>query len=298
MVIFVTGASGFIGKYVIKSLLNNGYRVLASVRNIENFTLREQNLTVISGDFFNHDEIKKEIKSYVPRYCLNLAWEGIPDFSFKLCRSNLNYGLNLLEFCKDIGISTFIGFGSCWEYENPQGKVSEDVALSSGNSFKSTKNALRLMADAFCRENDMDFYWLRLFYVYGFGQRSGSLIPHIINSFIEGRQPNLIGAFNSNDFVYVQDVADAVVEVLKAKPEQRVLNIGTGKATRVIDILKIIAENMKINFLDLDAYTQKSICSSFWADLTKIRAGTSWIPRTSIEQGIKETVRSFIVRID
>lgn len=293
MMIFVTGASGFIGKYVVKSLLASGYKVIVSVRNLEKFTLRDENLTIISGDFFHNESVKEEIKSYSPKQCINLAWAGIPDLSFSVCRKNLNYGLDLLEFCKDIGITTFIGMGSCWEYENPVGQVAEESALSCDNSFKATKNSLRFMADAFCSENNIGFYWLRLFYVYGPGQRSASVIPHIINSIKQGRQPDLKGAYHANDFVHVQDVADAVATVLKVKPKQKVLNIGNGKPTRVIDILGIIAENM--NFpLDLGVYTKQQVPAIFWADLNKISAETSWQPQKTIEQGIKETIESFM----
>lgn len=290
MAILVTGASGFIGKYVVEILLQERYKVIVLSRNIAQFAVSDENLVVVYGDLADGEEIKTEIKKYGPVGCINLAWEGIPDFSFELCSKNLKSGINLLNLCKDVGITTLISAGSCWEYKNPIGAVTEESLLSGENSFKAAKNALKLMSEAFCRENGINFYWLRIFYVYGAGQRRDSLIPYIIHSIREGKQPKLKNVFNLHDFIYVEDVAAAIFEILKVQPSQNVFNIGSGQVTKVLDIVKITAQCMDF-LLDMSAYLEQKASVAFWANLAVITDSTNWRPKTSIKDGISKTIQ-------
>lgn len=239
--IFVTGASGFIGKYVVKELLDQGCDVICLVRNVESYhTIGDER--ILEGSLSDMQKISEKMNGIDVESCIHLAWEGIPDYSYDVSERNLFYGIELLHLCKKMGIKNLIVTGSCWEYDNPQGAIRTDYPIGYDNAFKAAKNSFHMMAHAFCKENGIHLNWLRLFYVYGPGQREGSLIPYIIKCFDEGRQPELNGAYNENDFIHVEDVAKVIVKVTLNQVYSETMNVGSGKATRVLDIVEREAE--------------------------------------------------------
>lgn len=290
MTVFITGASGFIGKYAVQELSVRGFKVIALSRNIYADT---DQVHWIHGSLEDTESIIEQLENYSIDACIHLAWEGIPNYSYQQSLKNLQYGLQLLELCKKLSISTLIITGSCWEYDFPSKEISENHPLSYQNSFKSAKNALHFMAHAFCEENQIQLYWLRLFYVYGPGQRDESLIPYIVQTVLKGKQPVLSGANNQNDFIFVKDVAEAFYWILKDKPSNKIYNIGSGSEIPVLDVMDIIGEflNVKIYRNSFKNNIKESI--AFHADISRICSDTNWKPQTSLQQGIKEYIDAF-----
>lgn len=282
--VLVTGASGFIGKHVVEELVRDKQTVVCLVRNKNKYSFVGDE-EVLECDLSDIELLKQTLKNREIDTCIHLAWEGIPDYSYEYSKKNLEMGMNVLEICKDLNISKLIITGSCWEYASPKGAISTSYRVEYNNCFKAAKNSLHMMAHAFCNDNDIKLNWLRLFYVYGVGQREGSLIPHIIQSFKEGHQPELNGAYNENDFVNVRDVAKVIVEVAMCNERKEVLNVGMGEAVRVLDVVEEVAKQMDFT-LDKEKYIFKE-GASFYADKAEmIKDGIKC--EISIRDGIKE----------
>lgn len=143
------------------------------------------------------------------------------------------------------------------------------------------------MAEAFCRENGIACYWLRFFYVYGEGQRPGSLIPYVA-------QPALSGAFNQNDFVCVLDVAQAVcrsLDSMEGEPSCGTFNIGSGQAVRVLDVVAAAAQILQVN-IDFSLYEPPAVPpAAFWANISAAEEHLLWRPRISLEEGLERYIR-------
>lgn len=290
--VFVTGGTGFIGRWVVKRLLKEKQEVLLLVRDKVNY-VPISNEYVIEGSLENIESWKQKVKKNTIETCIHLAWEGIPDYSYEMSKKNLVYGLNILEICRDLVIPNLVISGSCWEYFNPKGSILVKHELDESNAFKASKNSLHQMAHAFCLENGIHLNWMRLFYVYGPGQRSESLIPYIIECYKKKQQPNLNGAYNKNDFVYVGDVADAIVKVALQHDFLEVLNVGSGHSTQVLEIVKCVAKQMGCE-VDTSKYIKSPNCVDFYADYDEMYEMYRWFAKTSIEQGIKQMLGSSI----
>lgn len=284
--VFVTGGNGFIGRYVVKELLSMEKKVVVLIRDPEHYR-RIGGEIVIYGQLNNLKEMISSLEEYSIETCIHLAWEGIPDYSYEMSKKNLLYGMNILELCKVCNIPNLIVTGSCWEYENPIGKVSENDDISYENHFKAAKNSLRMICDAFCKENGIHFNWLRLFYVYGVGQRQGSLIPYIIDTFKQGKQPELNGAYNKNDFIYVSDVAKAIADCARKKPDKTIINIGSGQATEVLEVVKHTAKSLDVE-LDKSAYVKPARVIDFYADIHLAEECLNWKPQIDMTSGIEK----------
>lgn len=285
--IIVTGANGFIGKYVGNELSRNGIEYISIVRNRKKINSSGR---IIEADLADYIDLVDKLSGIKIEACIHLAWEGIPDYSYEVSEKNLIIGLNILRLCRELHIDNLVISGSCWEYDNPEGSIRTDHAVQYNDAFKAAKDSLHMMASSFCREYGIHLNWLRLFYVFGQGQRKGSLIPYIIDCFRRGIKPELNGAYNENDFIYAGDVADAIVKVSLNHGYKETLNVGSGKATKVLDIVRYIADKFDFDEKLLDYPVQ--IGRSFYADEEEMKDSFGWSPQTDIYKGIDMTIES------
>lgn len=293
--VLLTGASGFIGRHVRRALQEAGYEIVSLVRTSAIGLTPYPAERFLTGTLAEPSRLEQSLSNLAVDACVHLAWEGIPDYGSELSMKNLEYGFNVLRLCRSLGIGRLVISGSCWEYLSPSGSVSENAALSYENPFKAAKNTLHTMSEAFCSENGLACHWLRLFYVYGAGQRSGALIPYIVAELKAGIQPVLKGAFNRNDFVHVSDVAQAVcksLEHMRTDKTCKTFNIGSGEASQVLDIAAAAAQLLHTPF-DTTKYVQLDVAPvSFQADIRAAKNVLGWTPRKSLPDGIKEYIQS------
>jgi len=291
MKIFVTGGTGFIGKYVVKKLHEDNHNLLILVygKIPQDFPLKpSRKLKFINGNLADISSWKNAVKKFKTQATIHLAWEAIPLFDAKTSFKNLVQSLNLMLLMAEMGCKIFLSAGSCWEYGDQYGKLKEDGLVKPFTAFAAAKNSVHLMAKAIAKEFGMKFIWTRFFFVYGPGQKESSIIPHVIKSVIAGKKPQIKNLSAQNDFVYVEDVAEAIVMILnKSKEDYAVYNIGSGKLTSVGKIAKIIYSGFHSPFI---FKLPKKKNKGFYADISKIKKEIGWRPKTSIETGIKKTI--------
>jgi len=295
MRVFITGSSGFIGKHVLNLLLKHDHTVLALTRskkkdgNIEGF------LTYIHGDLQDITNLTATVKSFKPDAIIHLAWQGIPDYSKEMSYKNFELSKNLFNMAVEIECKCILTTGSCWEYVERKGILKENDKLESEEYFPKVKNSLRLFGEDLSNKNNILFYWLRLFYVYGPGQKRNSLIPHIIDSLLAGKIPQIQTPYNKNDFIFVEDVAEAIVRVLEHQPLKKIFNVGYGHSLAVKDIIKTICDISHIAFEESTFIKKQTIdIQDFWADINSIQNNIEWKPKFNIESGIRKTIKYFI----
>lgn len=291
----ITGGSGFIGAPVINKLIGSGNnKVLALSRSTQQTAhTGEGQLTWLHSSLLPDDAAMEQISTFAPEVIIHLAWEKIPDFSYESSLENLH---NHVAFFRKVlsvpSVKKVVATGSCLEYNKNTGVCTESDTFVSKNYFTWAKNSLRDFLQFECLQKKIDLVWPRVFYVYGPGQRSGSLIPSLIADMKAGIVPGIRTPANANDFIYVDDVADAIVLMCTATIESGIYNIGAGETTKVIDILSIIEKEI----LGSDTFT-KSVTENakvvaqdinFWADLSKTKKALNWSPVTSIKEGIRQ----------
>jgi len=295
MRIFITGATGFIGKHILNQLQKEEHTILASTLHTDEIEINDKNIQWLYGNLEDIESLKPKIISFNPEAVIHLAWLGIPDYSENISLINLNISIKLLDFileetsCKKIIVS-----GSCYEYGNKKGTLIETDEISINLFFSWAKHSLYNYIYLKCSLKNVKLIWFRYFYVYGPGQRKGSLIPTIIDGLSNGKQLDIRNPYHKNDFIYVKDIAMATVQAVNAGTtiESGIYNLGSGHSTSVIEICRIVemlmtGESIISNLL---SKIEKRDSIDFWADISKTRNSLNWEPAYSIEDGLKEII--------
>jgi len=300
MRIFITGISGFIGKSLIKRLSLRSNKLLLLAKDQEDRRLLAgYKQDIVTGDLKDIPRFRKCIADFNPEVCIHLAWESIPDFSFDMCKKNLDNSLTLINFIKgQIECKKLIISGTCAEYGRTKGMCSESDNININSFFSWAKYSLYRYSRFICKKSDKDLIWFRIFYAYGSGQRKESLIPSLVRSFKRGVKPDMGNALNANDFIHVEDVAEAFAIAVNKKIKPGIYNLGSGKSTKVIDICKITEKIIRgttniSKTINLDRGQEETM--NFWADINKARKSLNWKPNISLEAGIEDYVKQEIV---
>ncbi|MBI2033745.1 MAG: NAD(P)-dependent oxidoreductase [Candidatus Liptonbacteria bacterium] len=292
MRVFVTGGTGFIGRYTIQELKKRGHRLLVLSRKNH----QERGIDFIKGDLSDIAKWKGRLKKFKPHVAVHLAWEGIPDFSYAQSVKNLEGSLNIFSALADIGCKKIVAAGSSFEYGKSIGKLNEEMSITPVTAFTAAKHALHLMGEELAKERNMDFIWLRPFNPYGYGQRTGSLIPYIMRTVLGNVPLRLKYPLAQGDFIYVSDVARAFADAALRGKGRATYNLGSGHLTPVRDIAEMVCKEMGASREYYNAFFRTSrgkLQNAAYAGLKNIRRDLGWRPLVDIKTGIKKTIRDY-----
>lgn len=272
--IVITGATGFIGRRLVKNLQEKG--------------IEPVQLDISLGYDICDERTLEDIGPF--EALVHLAGKLFVPDSFKASgeffRTNILGTINALELCK-INNARFITLSS-YVYGKPEYlPVDEAHPLKMWNPYASSKIIAEQVAQAYCLNFNLPAIILRVFNVYGQGQKEPFLIPLIINGLKSGELV-LQDPLPKRDFVYILDLIDAIERCLFCDYRDfRVYNIGSGTSYSVAQIVDITKEVLKSN--SPVVYTGKKRATDIMdvvADISRIRSELGWQPRYDLRSGI------------
>ena len=291
MRILVTGATGFIGLPLTRHLVEQGNEILALSRS----PLRlEKSINWLSADLSFPETYQDAIRSFKPAILIHLAWQDIPDFSFEKSENNLNQSLDFFSYIISLGcFQKIIVSGSCFEFNQLNGECSESDEGTPKDNFTWAKHSLRLWLEVECKKEDIKLGWMRIFYVYGPRQRSGSLIPSILNNLQDGKLPHIRTPKNFNDFVFVDDVIEAFSNAISMQYPSGIYNLGSGISTSILEVCRkaemiVMGSDMLSQQLNEET-VDTSTNIDFWASCIRAEKYLNWQPIIGLEEGIIKT---------
>jgi len=295
---FVTGATGFIGSFLVRKLLSDGHEVVAVIRNPKaestwRITDILSDLTIITADLSNATAYR-EFRAIKPDAIFHLAWDGVGSAernSSKQITRNVITTLQMLEFCEQVCCPVFVGLGSQAEYGIATGALTEDFVCAPVTSYGTAKHAISLMANKFREITDTRVVWFRLFSAYGPMDDPGHLIPMLIKTLLAGDRPSLTKCEQKWDYLYVTDAVDALIRGVNSIAAG-IFNLGSGQSQPLRDIVKLARDlvdpALQIGFGDIP-YRPDQVMH-LEADISRLHEATGWKPRVGIDDGLKATV--------
>jgi len=272
----ITGASGFIGRALLKQNLMGDLHVASRFS-----TPLPTGITVHFGDL-GDQEFVKHLAEQEFEQVVHLAWEGLPNISEENNLRNLKISKQFLEILASSGVKDFQIAGSCLEYGDKTGQVNEEVIGENLSDFAATK--IKLLE--FVAGLGVAYKWHRIFYSYGPFQHDNSLLSSAFLSAKNGITFKLTNPYISRDFIYVDDVANAMSRLFKTPGANGIFNIGSGKATPVKDLVDALNSKMRME-VQVQVFEQSPALT---ADIKKITETCGWTPEVSIEQGVKKFI--------
>ncbi len=241
MRVMVTGATGFVGRHVVDALLARDHSVVAVARDIS----RAQALPWFKRVEFIRCDIHADFSALLraetlPGAIVHLAWPGLPNYKdFFHISKNLPADLAFLAAAVKSGVPQLLVAGTCLEYGMQYGPLTEDMETKPTTPYGFAKDALRKSLQLLQMETPFTFQWLRLFYMYGEGQNSISLLAQLDHA-IDERQPvfNMSMGDQLRDYLPIQEVAANFVLALENPQLGGVINCSNGRPTSVFDLVQ------------------------------------------------------------
>ena len=298
MRVFLTGASGFVGSFLLPRLLDRGHDVAALHQpGFDDSRIRAHlaRVHIIAGDLADLDAYRDPIADFAPDAMVHLAWDGVAGSARNDPRQtyNLPATVNLLALGGELRVKHWLGLGSQAEYGPHSAALDEQTPTRPTTLYGITKLAACLATERLCEQYGIRFAWLRLFSSYGPTDHPTWMIPSLILSLLRRERPALTAGEQLWDYIYVEDVAEALYSVLTTSSASGVYNLGSGRAIPLRQLVEQIRDYVDVT-LPLgfgEVASRPDQVMHLEADTTRLHQATGWAPRVELAVGMERTVR-------
>lgn len=267
--ILITGAGGYIGRHVVKTLIDMGVEVIATDIYTENIDKRAN---IITADIFEGDKnIFKKLGE--PDACLHMAWkDGFihnSDAHMECLSSHYEFIKNMV----DGGLKQIAVMGTMHEIGYYEGAIDESSPTNPTSMYGIAKDALRKSIEILLKDRDVILQWLRCYYIYGDDKKSNSIFGKIIRAEEEGKEtfPFTTGK-NKYDFITVEDLSQQLACCIMQNKVDGIINCCSGKPISLAEQVEdfISKNNFKIK-LEYGAFPDREYDSpGVWGNSDKI----------------------------
>ncbi len=245
--ILLTGATGFVGRQVLRELAKRNYRVRAVVRagtqdRIAPSTAIEK--IVATPDLWSESaawwaDVCRGVDSVI-----HVAWYAEPGEYLQSPKNSdcLAGTLRLAQGAAEAKVRRFVGIGTCFEYDLSAGHLSIHTALRPSTPYAEAKVAAFTAAVAIAAAaTAFEFAWCRLFYLYGEGENERRLVPYLRGKLMAGEPAELTSGKQIRDYLDVRDAGRMIVEAALGAVQGPV-NICSGVPMTIRQLAERIAD--------------------------------------------------------
>lgn len=270
--VLLTGASGYIGQFVIDPLIRAGYEVHAATR----IAKCDDRVCWHRADLLEKKEVNDLLSLVRPSHILHLAWY-VEHGKFWNAAENwswLDASFHMARRFAGLGGKRFVMAGTCAEYDWRVNTpfVEFRTAVVPQTPYGLAKAALTDLLRELSAISDFSFASGRIFFPFGEKESPNRLVPSVITSLLRGQEAKTSHGRQVRDFTDVSDVAEALVAILRSDVTGPV-NIGSGNGVKILDVVSMIGRVMgKSHLLKIGALpAAPNDPPSIVADVTRLR---------------------------
>jgi dTDP-6-deoxy-L-talose 4-dehydrogenase (NAD+) len=278
MRVLVTGATGFIGRYVIEYLLSCKCSLITTATRskeeaetlyplLKETEYVKKNLNDTEGDYYAFFG--------KPDCVIHLSWEGLPNYNelFHI-EQNLPANYYFIKNMVQNGLSDITIAGTCFEYGLQNGCLNEEMCTAPVTVYGLAKDTLRKYVEILQIKYQFNMKWLRLFYPYGQGQGKKSLWTQLEEAIINKQEQfNMSWGEQLRDYLPVSCVAEYISEIALQNKQGGIINCCSGKPVSIRSFVERFFEERKYNIkLNRGFYSYPEYEPfAFWGDTKRLQ---------------------------
>ena len=299
--VIVTGATGVIGRWVPELLLKRGFTVHLLGRRISERCAtqsRFRGCTFHDIDLLDPSRLSEQLRQVNASHLLHLAWHQMDPATIYVSNENLSWvgaSVDLIQAFAEAGGQRVVVAGTCAEYEWGKGLLDEDVSpRKPSNAYGIAKAALREALNPKTSTLGLSLAWPHIFSCFGPGERPRRLVPDAISTLVANQLFHCTEGNQKRDYLYAEDIAAALVEILQSKTEG-MLNIATGHGITVRELVDVIAQSVgRPDLVRYGARPRLPIDPEYIVGSTRrLTQEVGFKPRFTLKEGIDRTILYF-----
>lgn len=295
--VLITGASGFIGRHCVSAALRAGFDVHAvSLRARP--AAGPSGVTWHAADLLDRHAVADLSARVRASHLLHLAWIAKPGI-FWTSRDNARWqagSIGLFDGFFANGGRRVVGVGSCAEYAWTEEDLREGASpLRPDTEYGRSKLATSLALDAIATSGK-SAAWGRVFFPYGPGEPPDRLIPSVIRGILGGEKVQCTHGRQVRDFIFVEDVADALLTILSSEATGA-FNVATGCGHTLREVVSVICARIGgAELIEFDARAAPAgDPARVVADISRLTGELGWKPTYTIGAGIDRAIATWQV---
>ena len=301
--VLITGAAGFVGSHVARKLVSARAEVHAICKpSSDRWRLADcsEGISWHTADISDGSAIEEIFSQVRPEAVLHLGAYGI-DYAqqdpHELFNSNVYGTLFIVRMAANFGARRMIHTGSCSEYDSSSLPIPESAPPFPHTLYGVTKAASTMLVIQQGKQLALPVIVLRLFGLYGPFEAKKRFIPTVLLACLNGRPASLTPGQQRRDYTYIEDVAHLYASLALAQsfPQSDVFNIGSGQGHSLKELGSLVeratGRTGMLKWGDLAHRTNEVQCQV--ADISKAKRELRWLPRTSLEEGLRKTIAYF-----
>ncbi len=295
----VTGAGGFVGANLVRRLQRDGHEVHATCRPRSD----RRRLIGLDGLFVHEVELgipgaaTTLVRDVSPEWIFHLAAHGAYSWQTnarQICQANLLATIELVDTAEREPVQAFVHAGSSSEYGFKDHPPDEHERPEPNSTYAVAKAAATMYCSHRASAGGLPAVTLRLYSVYGALEDPRRLVFALLKRGLEGGLPPLVAPETARDFVYVEDVCDALVRAAERADVTagEIYNVGSGRQTTLRELVGHVRELLSIPVEpDWGSHPQRTWDTNVWCACTeRIARDLGWSATTEVGEGLRRTI--------
>lgn len=268
MKILVTGAGGYIGRHVVKYLLDNNIEVIANDFNDERLDKRA---VINTANIFEVDNPYKVLGE--ADVCIHLAWKDGFVHNSNAHMEYLSDHYKFIDKMLSSGLKQMVVMGSMHEVGYYEGAIDENTPCNPLSLYGIAKDALRRSSKMLAEKYGALWQWIRAYYIFGDDKYASSIFAKLQQAASEGKKtfPFTTGK-NKYDFIHIEKLAEMISQVALQKEVTGIINCCSGKPVSLAEQVEWYIKENKLDIkLEYGAFPDRAYDSpAVWGNSEKI----------------------------